>query len=239
LTPTLVGGVWNVGLEPMDTRVGLVQRGGPAEKVGLMTGDRILSIDDIEVNSFGEIARLINARAEQSVRISWLRDGQTFETEVVPEAAEVLPDSTIGRIYFDRLYDQQDVGFPTALRIGFRATIRTIQATVMALADLADIGLDSVGGPIRIGQVAGEMLRWSFGHLMQFIAFFSVNLFLLNLLPIPVLDGGHVVFILIEMIFKKQVNQRVQAIATQVGLIMLLLLMTFVIVVDFVKVLPS
>ena len=101
------------------------------------------------------------------------------------------------------------------------------------------LGMDAVGGPIRIGQVAGEMLRWSFGHLMQFIAFFSVNLFLLNLLPIPVLDGGHMVFILLEMVFRRQVHERIQAIATQVGLIMLLLLMTFVIVVDVLKVMPG
>jgi regulator of sigma E protease len=74
---------------------------------------------------------------------------------------------------------------------------------------------------------------------MQFIAFFSVNLFLLNLLPIPVLDGGHVVFILLEMAMGRRVHERVQAIATQVGLIMLLLFMTFVIVVDVLKILPG
>ena len=63
---------------------------------------------------------------------------------------------------------------------------------------MGKLGLEAVGGPIRIGQVAGEMLRWSFGHLMQFIAFFSVNLFLLNMLPIPVLDGGHLIFLFLE-----------------------------------------
>ena len=98
------------------------------------------------------------------------------------------------------------------------------------------VGLEAVGGPIRIGQVAGEMLRWSFGHLMQFIAFFSVNLFLLNLLPIPVLDGGHVVFLLYEVLRGKPVAERVQAIATQMGLIILLLFMTFVVVLDVWKV---
>ena len=99
------------------------------------------------------------------------------------------------------------------------------------------LGLDAVGGPLRIGQAAGEMLRWSFSHLMYFVAFFSINLFLLNLMPIPVLDGGHVLFLLLEVARGgKPVPERLQAIATQMGLIILLLFMTFVVVLDVWKV---
>ncbi len=114
----------------------------------------------------------------------------------------------------------------------------TIKGIVQALSQIGEMGMDAVGGPIRVGQVAGDMLRWSFSHLMNFIALFSVNLFLLNLLPIPVLDGGHVVFILFEMIFRRSVHQRIQAIATQVGLIVLMLFMILVIVGDMMKALP-
>jgi len=166
----------------------------------------------------------------------WERDGRSLEAEVVPERAEVEPGTAIGRIYFERLYERRRVGLGPALRIGVNATWGTIRETVLSIARLPHLGLGAVGGPIRIGQVAGEMLRWSFGHLMQFIAFFSVNLFLLNLLPIPVLDGGHVLFIVYELVTRRRVNERVQAIATQVGLILLLLFMTFVIVVDVLKV---
>ena len=241
LAPRLEDGGWLIGLEPMDNVVGLVQKGGPAREIGLRRGDRILALDGQEVHSFSAIARTINRKAGETVQVRWERDGRIFEASVVPEPAEILPDSTIGRIYFDRLYDARPVGLGESLSIGYRATIGTIRSTFDVLANffLGRLGLDAVGGPIRIGQVAGEMLRWSFGHLMQFIAFFSVNLFLLNLLPIPVLDGGHAVFILLEMIFRRRVHERVQAIATQVGLIMLLLFMTFVIVVDVLKVMPG
>ncbi len=241
LVPRHTDGVWSLGLEPMDTMVGLVQRGGPADKIGLRSGDRILSLDGEAVHSFGAIARIINTHAGQSVLVRWEREGVVLEVPVIPEAAEILPDSTIGRIFFDRFYESRSVSFFGGLSIGFRATAGTISATFDVLSNffLGRLGMDAVGGPIRIGQVAGEMLRWSFGHLMQFIAFFSVNLFLLNLLPIPVLDGGHLVFILLEMIFRRQVHERVQAIATQVGLIMLLLFMTFVIVVDVLKIIPG
>ena len=109
--------------------------------------------------------------------------------------------------------------------------------TVLGQLVGGDHGLDAVGGPLRIGQAAGEMLRWGVSHLMYFIAFFSVNLFLLNLMPVPVLDGGHVLFLLLEVVRGgKPVPERVQAIATQMGLIILLLFMTFVVVLDVWKV---
>ncbi len=230
------GRYWSIGLDPWDTVVGLVQRRGPADRAGLRVGDRIEAVDDSLVTSFGAIAQVINRKPDQPVRMRWERDGRSLEAEVVPERAEVEPGTAIGRIYFERLYERRRVGLGPALRIGFNATWGTIRETVLSIARLPHLGLDAVGGPIRIGQVAGEMLRWSFGHLMQFIAFFSVNLFLLNLLPIPVLDGGHVLFIVYELVTRQRVNERVQAIATQVGLILLLLFMTFVIVVDVLKV---
>ncbi len=231
-------GYWSVGMEPWDTVVGLVQRGGPADRVGLRSGDRVLAVEDSTVTSFGAIARIINRMPGKPVRLVWEREGKQFESAVVPQRAEVQPDSSIGRIFFDRYYDYRRVGPDRALSIGLTATWGTITSTLQVLGSFVagHLGLEAVGGPIRIGQVAGEMLRWSFGHLMQFIAFFSVNLFLLNLLPIPVLDGGHVAFILFEMVTRRRVQERVQAIATQVGLIILLLFMTFVIVVDVLKV---
>jgi len=239
MTPGFDAGVWNLGLDPMDTRVGLVQKDGAAAKAGLQTGDVIKALDGQAVTSFGGIAEYINARAGVPVNVRWERDGEMMEREIVPDAAEVAPDSTIGRIYFDRAYESRAVGVGEAVVVGWRATANTITTIVGALASVQDMGLEAVGGPIRVGQVAGEMLRWSVGHLMQFIAFFSVNLFLLNLLPIPVLDGGHVVFILYEMIFRRTVHQRIQAIATQVGLIVLMLFMILVIVGDVLRVLPG
>jgi regulator of sigma E protease len=229
---------WIIGIEPWDTVVGLVQKQGPADQLGLKAGDRIVSLDGEPVTSFSAIAGIINQKPEQEVHVVWEREGQELEGFVVPQEAEIAPDSTIGRIFIDRQYVHRPIGLSQALSIGVRATWRTMQVTLSVLKQFVTfkLGLEAVGGPIRIGQVAGDMLRWSFSHLMQFIAFFSVNLFLLNLLPIPVLDGGHVLFLLMEVIAGQRVPERVQAIATQVGLIFLLLFMTFVVVVDVLKV---
>jgi regulator of sigma E protease len=240
LTPKFLPdrGLWALGFEPWDTTVGLVQKGGPAYRIGLREDDRIIAIDDEPVTSFSGIARIINRSAGKQVRVLWQRDGEYHESVVVPEAAEIQPDSTIGRIFFDRKYVHRAIGLGDALRFGMLVTWRTIQQTVSVLQSLVSgrMGLEAVSGPIRIGQVAGEMLRWGLAYLMNFIAFFSVNLFLLNLLPIPVLDGGHVLFLLIEVIRGRRVHERVQAIATQVGLIFLLLFMTFIVVKDVLQV---
>ncbi len=231
-------GGWELGLEPWDTVVGLVQKGGPAAHLGLREGDRIVALDDSTVTSFGGIARIINHSAGRQVRVTWERDGRLLEGLVVPEMSQVDVDSSVGRIFFDRQYLHRPVSPARALLIGMEATWRTISLTFDVLRRFLsfNLGLEEVGGPIRIGQVAGQMLRWSFGHLMQFIAFFSVNLFLLNLLPIPVLDGGHVLFLLVEVVMGRPAPERVQAIATQMGLILLLLMMTFIVVMDVLKV---
>jgi regulator of sigma E protease len=229
---------WVIGMEPRDNVVGLVQRNGPADLMGLRPGDRILAVDGQSVNTYGQIATIINVKKNVPVKVEWERAGQRLEGIVTPAPAEILPDSTAGRIYIERHFAERNVSLSEALVIGHRATWATTRATVEVLGQFfgGKLGIEAVGGPIRIGQVAGEALRWSFGHLMQFIAFFSVNLFLLNLLPIPVLDGGHVLFLAFEAIRGKPVAERVQAIATQMGLIILLLFMTFVVVLDVWKV---
>jgi regulator of sigma E protease len=232
-------GFWSVGLEPWNTRIGLVQKGGPAARLGLRRGDLILSVDGQEVTSFSSIVRLIHDRAGQEIPIVWERDGRVMQGAVKPELKEIAPGQSVGRVFMEPYFDSEPVGFLQACRLGYERTVGTIAVTLETLGDFVrrKLGLDSVGGPLRIGQAAGEMLRWSFAHLMYFVAFFSINLFLLNLMPIPVLDGGHVLFLFLEVVRGgKPVPERLQAIATQMGLIFLLLFMTFVVVLDVWKV---
>jgi len=232
-------GYWSLGLEVWNTTVGLVKRNGPAAVLGLQQGDVVQSVNSQAVTTFSGIARIINDNPEQAIEIVWTRDGQRMSGVVVPQLKEVEPGVMKGRIFMEPFFAYEKVGLGTALTLGYDRTIGTIQITVRVLRDfvLRRLGLDAVGGPLRIGQAAGEMLSWSFSHLMYFVAFFSINLFLLNLMPIPVLDGGHVLFLLLEVVRGgKPVPERLQAIATQVGLIILLLFMTFVVVLDVWKV---
>ncbi len=230
---------WTVGLEPWNTTVGLVQRGGPADKLGLKSGDMIVSVNGKPVTAFSQIAAIINERPSEPTAIVWERAGRQQRGDVTPSMTEIAPGQNKGRIFLEPFFSYEKVGLGEAMKLGWQRTADTIKVTVGVLGDFVKrkLGLDAVGGPLRIGQAAGEMLRWSFSHLMYFVAFFSINLFLLNLMPIPVLDGGHVLFLLLEVLRGgKPVPERLQAIATQMGLIMLLLFMTFVVVLDVWKV---
>ena len=232
-------GVQYSDLEPANTTIGRVQKGGLADHLGLLPGDVITSVNGIQVTSFGMIAGIINERPGEETHLTWLRDGTAMSGLVVPELDEVAPGQSRGRIFIEAMKESKRVGLAEGVVLGWNQTAFTVRYIFQSLKDLVSrkLGLDSLGGPLRIGQAAGETLRWGFDRLMYFIAFFSVNLFLLNLLPIPVLDGGHVLFLLVEVVRGgRPVDERVQAIATQLGLIILLLFMTFVFFWDIWKV---
>jgi regulator of sigma E protease len=234
-------GRWTLGMQPHDNLVGRVQRGGPADQLGLERGDRIVALEGEPVRSHQEVLEVVQAAAGQPLAIAWERDGRRLEGTVVPEAYEVMPDSMVGRIHYEKWQENQALSLGAALTMGHRQTWFTVSRTAAELYRWVRerMGLESVGGPIRIAQVAGEMARWGFDRLLYFIAFFSVNLFLLNMLPIPVLDGGHVLFLILEVLRGRPVDERVQGIATQLGLIILLLFMTVVLVQDGVRVLSG
>jgi regulator of sigma E protease len=232
-------GVQYNDLESANTIIGRVQKGGLADQLGLRPGDVIRTVNGDTVTSFGMIARIINDRPGQETPMSWERDGQPMSGVVVPALDEVVPGQAMGRIFIEAMKESRGVGLGEGLRQGWDRTVFFVGYIFHSLKELASgkQGLDSLGGPLRISQAAGETLRWGFDRLMNFIAFFLVNLFLLNLLPIPVLDGGHVLFLLVEVVRGgRPVPERVQAIATQLGLIILLLFMTFVFFWDIWKV---
>jgi len=231
-------GAWVLGADPHDNLVGRVQRSGPADRLGLQHGDRIVALGGQEVRSHREVLEIVERSADKTLDIAWMRDGERLTGTITPEAYEIMPDSTVGRIHYEKLTEKRSLGLGEALVLGHRQTWFTTSQTARELWRWVRerMGLEAVGGPIRIAQVAGEMARWGFDKLLYFIAFFSVNLFLLNMLPIPVLDGGHVLFLVLEVLRGKPVDERVQGIATQVGLIVLLLFMTVVLVQDGVRV---
>ncbi|MFO7653289.1 MAG: RIP metalloprotease RseP [Candidatus Krumholzibacteriia bacterium] len=231
-------GRWDPGIRLEDTVLGLVQRGGPGARLGLQRGDRILSVAGEEVRSFEGLAGIVREHGGQEITVTWERDGRVMSGLVTPDVVTTPPDTGQGRLAVERNFLRRDVSMGEAIGLGARSLWLTTSAIVRGLYNLVagGLGLEAIGGPIRIAQMAGEMLRWSFDYLVAFIAFFSVNLFLLNLLPIPVLDGGHVMFLLYELVRGKPAPERLQAIATQMGLIFLLLFMTFVVVLELWKV---
>jgi regulator of sigma E protease len=237
-------GFWRVGIDyRRDTKVGKVKKEGPAWRAGLREGDVVVSIDGEPMLDYGQIATLVNESIDTPLEIVWMRGDQEFRATVVPESAEgPTPDlesvRTIGRIQYEPYREMRSVSMAEAITLGSGATWRMVDSTVSFLGKLVTgrASRDAVSGPVRIAQFAGEMVQWGFDYLLGFLALFSVNLFLLNLLPVPVLDGGHAVFIGYELITRRRPNEQVQLVATQVGFVLLLLLMAFVITMDVIKV---
>ncbi len=229
---------WSYRLE---SRVGAVKKEGPAARAGLVAGDRITHVGGQPVRFHDELANVVNPAIGRELEITWERDGQVFHGTVVPESEEVPVEGSltetqkIGRIQIEP--------FRTVVPVSFgRAFLESLDRTWNFIADTAKFlggvvrgkgSADAVGGPIRIGQVAGSALRWGYSMLFYFMAFFSVNLFLLNMLPIPVLDGGHVLFLLIEAIRGEALSTRVQELALKVGVSALIALMGYVVLMDF------
>jgi regulator of sigma E protease len=236
----------------MDTRIGLVKKDGPAWKAGLRSGDRIVEIDGEPVHFYDELADRINPAIGEELQIVWERGEERHTAVVVPEAEQVLAggDSmtetrTIGRIQIEAYSLVIPVSFGSAAKYGALRSWQLTEQTVRVLGELAsravrgDANRDALGGPIRIAEFAADSLRWGPTMLLGFLAFFSVNLFLLNLLPIPVLDGGHVVFLLIEAVRGQPLSLRTQELALKVGVSALFLLMGFVVFNDIVRVLTG
>lgn len=226
----------SLGLIPLvDNRVGKVLHGGPADKIGLRRGDRIVRVNGEEVRAFNEIAERINHSAGNSVALVWLRDGDRFEASVTPRE-DSLPGSggeSIGRIFFEPYYEHRDLGVLGSFQRAIAGVSYTVRGTLAFLGELISGGLgsDAVGGPIQIFKYAGQSAAWGLGTLLTFIAFFSTQLFLFNLLPIPALDGGHLLLMLPEFVGIR-VSETWRIRLTQAGTLILIGIMILVVFQD-------
>jgi regulator of sigma E protease len=240
---SLVEGAYpSLGLGPLEEPViGKVRRRSPAHEAGLRAGDRIVSVAGTPVTQWEEVAQQIHDHPGVAVALVWQRDGETMRGEVVPEKGDIAVDATTvtqgGLIQIRPYYPRRHVSIGEAISLGVGHTYWLSKQVVLFLKVLVTgaASRDMVGGPIRIGQMAGEMVMWGAAELFYFIAYLSVVLFLLNLLPVPVLDGGHVVFLAAEAVMRRPVSLRLRMILQQIGFVLLLLLMVVVAVLDVDK----
>jgi regulator of sigma E protease len=216
--------------------VGSVKQGAPAFSAGLEKGDLITAINESAINSWDEMAEIINASKGQKIQLTVRRGDSTRHFSLAPQQVttknifgEDVQRYIVGITASGETYSKE-MNFFQAISESLIQTYRVTELMVVIIAKLikGDISTDTLGGPIMIAQMAGDSAKAGIGSLISFIALISVNLAIINLLPIPVLDGGHLLFFSIEAIKGSPVSIKVREIAQQVGLFILILLMILV-----------
>lgn len=227
------------------TLIGAVSAGSPAEQAGVQVDDRIVGIDGQPVDSWRDVLTIVSTSEGKELTFTMLRDQQEMVIPITPRldsvtnvfGEEVERRHMVG-IVKKELIEYQRVGPIKALQAGIWQTWMFIYLTFMGVVKIIQnvVPASELGGPILIAQLAGEQARAGWLNLAHFMGLLSVNLGILNLLPIPVLDGGHLVFLTLEGIRRKPLNERAQILAQQVGIALLGTLMLFVFYNDIVRI---
>jgi len=214
--------------------IGRVEDDGPAKGAGLEAGDRIVAVDGLKVDDFAVLVEIVQERANKEVPVDFLRDGSRLTTTLTIQ--ERIVDGEIrGRIGVARggdfvdYYYQRRFGPVESLT---QAMARTWSSTVFTFRMLGrmitgDVSIKNISGPINIAQFAGESAQRGPDYFLGFLAIVSISLGVLNLLPIPVLDGGQIVYQSIEGLKGSPMSERAQIMGQQIGIFALIMLMSF------------
>lgn len=232
---------------PSDTaKVGGAMDGMPAAAAGLKGGDVVTAVNGAPIAQWDALSEAIRSSAGKPVTLTVARDGSSFQVEVTPQAKpdKSIFGETLGTAYvigIERGFDQEKVGPVDAISMGAKQTVWWVQTLLVSLVKMfqGKIPAKDIGGPILIVQAAGQQARLGFEYLLNFMAVISVNLGVLNLLPIPVLDGGHFFFFAIEAVLRRPLDIRHRELAQQVGLVLLISLMAFAFYNDIARVLQG
>jgi regulator of sigma E protease len=221
-------------------RIGDVKKDSPAYKAGIRSRARIAAINDTTVYTYLEVAEKIYARNGIPMKFTWEQDGKIQSAVITPGSmdapseGEKLDVVKVGAIGIGEYYEKVGVSFGKAVVYGSRAFYNLFESIMDFLGKLVTgkATVRAVGGPIRVGVMAGDMARWGFSYLINFLAFFSMNLAIFNLLPILPFDGGHFVLFLFEAVTGIKPGAKLQNIMMQAGFILLVALMAGILFLD-------
>ncbi len=228
-----------VGVRVLPAFVDAVVANSPAARAGFMPGDKIVAIGDDKIERFDDLQRIVGSNAGQELTFTVERGGETLKLNATPNADE--QKDALGRTFRRGLIGIQRsvspdkistkaVSIPEAIVLGVQETYTNI---AQALGGIGDIitrkqSAEQMGGPIMMAEVTAKVAELGIDPMLRWIAFISANIGFLNLLPIPILDGGHLMFYAYEAVRGKPAGERLQQMGFQVGLALLMMLMVFV-----------
>lgn len=236
--------IFMFGSPTLTTQVGGFVKGYPAEASGLMIGDNVIAIDGKSVNFWEDMTELIHKHGEGKMTITFQRDGKVFDKDILPKTRAMKDifgkETTISLIGITPSQKIEKVRYalPQAVYMGCKKLISLTAITYKALWSVITGRLsvkESMTGPIGIFVITGEAAKMGFIYLLHLVAILSASLAIFNLLPFPVLDGGHIIFLAIERLRGKPLSVKTQEFITNLGVSFLILLTVFIFYNDIMK----
>lgn len=230
----IIVGFMQGGVPSNDPVIGQVSDQSAAHEAGLQTSDKIISIDGVDIHSWDEMTSIVRSSADKTLSMTIQRNGDTKNVSITPKSVEGQNGSKIGQLGVTRTLDNSILSI---LGYGFTQTISVIVLVLSALGSIFTKGfnLNQLGGPVAIYSLTSQVAKNGLIDLLSFMGMISANLGVMNLLPIPALDGGKLVLNFIEGIRKKPLDPEKEGYLTIAGAIFLFALMLLVTWNDIMK----
>ncbi len=233
---------WRPDIPPV---LGQISEGGRAQQAGLQTGDQVLAVDGEPVANWFDLVDFIQKAPEQTLTLTILRDGAERAIQVTPKAKAVDGSETIGFVgagvqpvsWPEEALREVSYGPLAAIPHAVNETWSDTRLTLVAIKKMVTglLSPTNLSGPITIARVAEASVSSGFEDFVRFLAYLSISLGVLNLLPVPILDGGHIVYYTIEAIRGRPLSDQAQALGLRIGMALILTLMVFALYNDLMR----
>ena len=227
------------------TELAQVSEGGAAEKAGLQAGDKIIEIDGEKISKWDDVVQAIRSNPETPIDVIVLRQGDEQSFTLIPGSRELANKETVGFAGIAPEVAEWPESYRFELQFGVFESIgkaidktgQVIGLTISMLKKLivGDVGLNNLSGPISIAKGAGATADYGLVYFLGFLALISVNLGIINLVPLPMLDGGHLLFFAIEAVIRRPVPEKVQEMGYRIGGAIIFSLMALALFNDFTR----
>ncbi|KII80401.1 sigma E protease regulator RseP [Vibrio renipiscarius] len=230
---------------PISLTLNSISQGGAGEEAGLLVGDELLALNGQALTEWQQVVDSIRSHADKSMTLEVLRNGESTELVLVPHARELNDGQTIGFAGIAPEVAEWPENYRFDLKFGVFESIgkaidktgQVIDLTITMLKKLitGDVGLNNLSGPISIAKGAGATADYGLVYFLGFLALISVNLGIINLVPLPMLDGGHLLFFAIEAVIGRPVPEKIQEMGYRLGGAIIFALMAVAIFNDFAR----
>ncbi len=229
----LIFGIYGIPVEQDQAAViGEMMPGEPAARSELRGGDEVIAIEGQEVEDWQNMTGIIRENPDRELTFTVLRDGEVVEMTITPQLDEETGYGMIGAL--PRVVRER-VSPPTAVYRGTIQAFEVVGLTVQGFVHIiSEASTEELGGPVMIASIVGQAARTGLENVLHWLGIISINLAIINLVPFPALDGGRVVFVLIELISGRPVSQEKEGWVHMIGFVLLLALMVFIIYQDII-----